>query len=108
MYRVLVGTLEGKRPLGRHRHRWEDNIKVDVQGNTRVWGSVLDKSREIRWMGNAARMGERRDVYRVLVRKPGRKKPLGKLRRRWEDNINVDVQGNTREYTMGTGSLFRG
>ena len=31
MYRVLVGKAEGKRPLGRHRRRWEDNIKMDLQ-----------------------------------------------------------------------------
>ena len=31
MYRVLVGKPEGKRPLGRHRHRWEDNFKMDFQ-----------------------------------------------------------------------------
>ena len=31
VYRVLVGKPEGERPLGRHRHRWEDNIKVDFQ-----------------------------------------------------------------------------
>ena len=31
MYRVLVGKPEGKRPLGRPRHRWEDNIKMDLQ-----------------------------------------------------------------------------
>jgi len=31
MYRVLVGKAEGKRPLGRPRHRWEDNIKMDLQ-----------------------------------------------------------------------------
>jgi hypothetical protein len=31
MYRVLVGKLEGKRPLGRPRHRWEDNIRMDLQ-----------------------------------------------------------------------------
>jgi len=37
-------------------------------------------------------MGERRGVYRVLVRKPGRKRPLGRPRRRWEDNINLNLQ----------------
>ena len=31
MYRVLVGKPEGKRPLGRPRHRWDDNIKMDLQ-----------------------------------------------------------------------------
>jgi hypothetical protein len=30
-YRVLVGKKEGKKPLGRHRHRWEDNIKIDFR-----------------------------------------------------------------------------
>jgi hypothetical protein len=30
-YRILVGKLEGKRPLGRFRHRWEDNIKMDLR-----------------------------------------------------------------------------
>ena len=38
------------------------------------------------------RIGERRGVYRVLVGKPERKGPLGKPRRRWEDNIKVDLQ----------------
>jgi hypothetical protein len=32
VYRVLVGRLEGKRPLGRRRRRWEDNIKMDLRG----------------------------------------------------------------------------
>jgi len=36
-------------------------------------------------------MGERRDVYRVLVGKPEGKRPLGILRRRWEDNIKMDL-----------------
>ena len=37
-------------------------------------------------------MGERRDVYRVLVGKPEGKRPLGRPRRRWEDNIKMDLQ----------------
>jgi hypothetical protein len=32
-YRILVGKLEGKLPLGRPRHRWEDNIRMDLKGN---------------------------------------------------------------------------
>ena len=46
----------------------------------------------MRWAGHVARMGERRGVYRVLVRKPEGKRPLGRLRRRWEDNIKMDLQ----------------
>jgi len=39
-----------------------------------------------------ARMGERRGVYRVLVGKPEGKRPLGRPKRRWEDNITMDLQ----------------
>ena len=45
------------------------------------------KSRRMRWAGHVARMEERRGVYRVLVGKPEAKRPLGRPRRRWEDNI---------------------
>jgi len=50
------------------------------------------KSRRIRWVGHVARVGERRGVYRVLVGKPERKRPLGRPRRRWEDDIKIDLQ----------------
>ena len=43
----------------------------------------------MRWAGHVARMGEKRWVYRVLVGKPGGKKPLGRRRRRWADNIRM-------------------
>jgi len=42
--------------------------------------------------GHVTRMGERRGVYRVLVGKPEGKRPLGRPRRRWEDNIKMDIQ----------------
>jgi len=50
------------------------------------------KSRRIRWVGHVALMGERRGVDRVLVGKPEEKRPLGRPRRRWEDNIQMDLQ----------------
>jgi len=50
------------------------------------------KSRIMRWPGHIVRMGERRDVYRVLVGKPEGKRPLGRPRCRWEDNIKMDLQ----------------
>ena len=49
------------------------------------------KSRKMRRVGNAARMGERRGVYRVSVGKPEGKRPLGIPTHRWEDNIKWDV-----------------
>jgi hypothetical protein len=50
------------------------------------------KSRRIRWAGHIARMGEKRGVYRVLVGKPVGKRPLGRPRRRWENNIKMNLQ----------------
>jgi len=50
------------------------------------------KSRRMSWAGHVARMGERRCVYRVLVGKRERKRPLGRPRRRWEDNIKMNLQ----------------
>ena len=54
MHRVLVGKLEGKRPLGRPRRRWEDNIKIDLQ---EVGGGRVD------WM----ELAQDRDGWRALV-----------------------------------------
>jgi hypothetical protein len=51
-------------------------------------------ARRMRWAGHVARMGEGRGVYRVLVGKPEGKRPLGRPRRRWEDNIKMDLQEN--------------
>jgi len=50
------------------------------------------KSRRMRWAGHVARMGEHRGVHRVLVGKPKGKRPLGRPRRRWEDNIKMDLE----------------
>jgi len=50
------------------------------------------KSRRMRWTGHVDRMGKGRVVSRVLVGKPEGKRPLGRTRRRWEDNIKMDLQ----------------
>ena len=50
------------------------------------------KSRRMRWAGHVARMGQERGVHSVLVGKPEGKRPLGRPRRRWEDNIKMDLQ----------------
>jgi hypothetical protein len=49
------------------------------------------KSRRMRWAGYVARKGETRNAYRILVRKPEGKRPLGRPRRRWVNNIKIDV-----------------
>jgi len=50
------------------------------------------KSRRMRWARHVARKAEGRGVYRVLVGKPKGKRPLGRPRHRWEDNIKMDLQ----------------
>ena len=52
----------------------------------------VKKSRIMRWTAHVARMGERRGVYSVSVGKPEGKRPIGRPRRRWEDNIKMDLQ----------------
>jgi len=52
----------------------------------------VEKSRRMRGAGHVARMGEDRGVHRVFVGKPEGKTPLGRPRRRWEDNIKIDLQ----------------
>ena len=50
------------------------------------------KLRRMRWAGHVARMGESRDIYRILVGRPEEKRPLGRPRRGWENNIKTDIQ----------------
>jgi hypothetical protein len=50
------------------------------------------KSRRMRWAGHVARMGKKRNAYRILVGKPEGKRPLGRPRRRWVDNIKMNLR----------------
>jgi hypothetical protein len=50
------------------------------------------KSRRKRWAGHLARIGAKRDTYRLLAGKPKRKRPLGRPRRRWVDSIKMDIR----------------
>jgi hypothetical protein len=50
------------------------------------------KLRRMKWTGHVARMGETRIAYRILVRKLGERRPLGRPRRRWLDNIKMDLR----------------
>jgi hypothetical protein len=50
------------------------------------------KSRRMKLAGHVARMGAKRGAYRILVERPERRRPLGRPRRRWEDNIKIDLE----------------
>jgi hypothetical protein len=52
----------------------------------------LIESMRMRWAGNVARMGERRNAYRTLVGKPEGRRPLERPRRRWVNNIKMDLR----------------
>ena len=90
----LRGTITGE---WRKLHNEELNDLYSSPNIVRVI-----KLRRMRWAGHVARMGERRGVYRILVGKPERKRPLGIPRRRWEDNIKMGLQ----EVGVWTGSSW--
>jgi len=71
----------------RRLHNEEINVLYSSPNIVRVI-----KSRRMRLAGHVARMGEEMAVYRVLVGKPEGKRPLGRPRRRWVDNIRMDLQ----------------
>jgi hypothetical protein len=50
------------------------------------------KSRRMRWVGHVAQIGEKKNAYRILVGKPEGKRPLGRPRRRWVNNIKMDLR----------------
>ena len=52
----------------------------------------VNKSRRLRWAGHVARMEEGRSAFKILTGKPTGKRPLGRPRRRWEDNIRMDLE----------------
>jgi hypothetical protein len=71
----------------RRLHNEEINVLYSSPNIVRVI-----KARRMKWVGHVARMGEERGVYRVLVGKLEGKRPLGRPRRRWMDNIRMDLQ----------------
>src|SRR5215510_13087939 len=89
--RVLMRIFGPKRDevTGEWRKLHNEELK-DLYSSPRIVRVV--KSRRMRWAVHVARMGEERGVHRVLVGKPEGKRPLGRPRRRWEDNIKMDLQ----------------
>jgi len=86
--RKVFGTKRGEvTGEWRELHNEELNDLYSLPNTVRVV-----KSRRMRWAGQVARMGEDKGVQRVLVGKPEGKSPLGRPRRRWEDNIKMDIQ----------------
>jgi hypothetical protein len=75
-------------------------MSIDIFGNNisnkldreKNHGICKREARRMRWAGHVARMGEVRGAYNILVGRPEGRKPLGRPRRRWEDNIKMDLR----------------
>jgi hypothetical protein len=88
--RVLRGIFGPKRDevTGEWRRLHNEELN-DLYSSPNIF--LVIKSRRMRWAGHVTRMGEGRGAYRVLVGRPERRRPLGRPRRRWEDNIKMDL-----------------
>jgi len=89
--RVLRRVFGSKRDEVQEEWRKLNNEELrDLYSLPNILRAV--KSRRMRWEGHVARMGEGRGVHRFLVGKPEGKRPLGRPKRRWEDNIKMDLR----------------
>ena len=85
--------------LGAKRHEITGEWRTSQSAEVHVLYSSPNiirnlKSIRLRWAGHVARMEQSRNAYRVLVGKSKGKRPLGRPRRRWEDNIKIDLREN--------------
>ncbi|KAJ4433647.1 hypothetical protein ANN_15957 [Periplaneta americana] len=69
----------------------EDGDQIDKTRKT-IKLEMQERHKRLRWAGHVARIDESRNAYRVLVGRPEGKRPLGRPRRRWEDNIKMDLR----------------
>jgi hypothetical protein len=88
--RVLRRIFQPKRDeMMREGRKLQNEELRDLYSSSSIIRII--KSRRMRWTGHVARMGEERNAYRLLVGKPEGKRPLGRPRRRWANNIRMDL-----------------
>jgi hypothetical protein len=85
--RVLRRIFGPKREEGRSWRKLHNDELNNLYSSPNIVKVI--KSRRMRWTGHVAGMGEGRVVYRVLVGRPERMRPLGRPRRRWDNNIKM-------------------
>ncbi|KAJ4445920.1 hypothetical protein ANN_12606 [Periplaneta americana] len=79
--------------LGENPQTIRENTEILLEASKKRGLEVNpEKTKRLRWAGHVASMGESRNAYRVLVGRPEGKRPLGRPRRRWEDNIKMDLR----------------
>jgi len=84
----------------RERRKLHNAEHNDLYSSPNIFHVI--KSRRMRWAGHIVRMEERKGVYRVLVGKPGGKRPLERPRRRWEYNIKMALKLGVGVWTKST------
>jgi hypothetical protein len=89
--RVLRRIFEPKREADESWRKLHNDELHNLYSSPNI-AKVIKSRRRIRWAVHVARMKEGRGVYRVLVGRPEGKRPLGRPRRRWEDNIKLDIR----------------
>ncbi|KAJ4427740.1 hypothetical protein ANN_25393 [Periplaneta americana] len=79
--------------LGENPQTIRENAEILLEASKEIGLEVNpEKTKRLRWAGHVAHMGESRNAYGVLVGRPEGKRPLGRPRRRWEDNIKMDLR----------------
>jgi hypothetical protein len=88
-HRVLRRIFGPRREVTGERRKLHNEELRDLYSSPSIIRII--RSRRMRWAGHVARMGEKRNAYILLVVKPEGKRPLGRPRRRWVDNIRMDL-----------------
>ena len=101
--KLRMGPYRGKNTLGRPSRRWIENrilrriLRAKKNVNESEEGSTMTKFivctvRRLRWADHVARVEDVRSDFNILTGKPTGKRRLGRPRRRWEDNIRMDLE----------------
>jgi hypothetical protein len=88
--RVLRRIFGPKREEDGSWRKLHNDELLSLCSSTNVVRAI--KSRRMKWAGHVARIGRGRSVYRIVVGRPESKRPLGRPRRRWEDNIKLGLR----------------
>jgi hypothetical protein len=88
MYALILRGISGPNRAGEWRKLHNEELH-NLYSSPDIIRKI--KSKRMRWAGHVVRMGDERKAYKVLMGKPEGRRPLGRQRRRWEDEIRMDL-----------------